>query len=251
MTDTPKTSKDAINYETRLYIGNVEYDSTPEELKDHFKNYAVGEIYFPTRPVRGKKLQKGLAFIHLENAEEIDKFIEEYNKTDFKERTIEVRRAEPRAEKTERKKKEVKTEKPAKKPVKARVPLSEGTPSKDTVYITNIDFKLDSEKLEEYLKSETDYDIVSVKVPSKRLPGYLAHTLKKKGVEIRFKSRGFAFVTLKSEEEQKRFIAEFDGKTINDREVFVTPAIIVPTNEEVEDKKEEVEAKEEVAPVKE
>lgn len=278
-TSTTNSPIDKLNLETRLYIGNVNYGTSKQELKDFFSEFEVSKVDIPKKLIRGRVLQLGFAFINLANVEDIEKFIEKYNQATFKDRVITVNKASPpdenkpkakpttvknkksataatktpkkkatasgkenseeassSSEKSETEGASAKGSKKEKKTFekKPKVPLSEGTVSKDTVYITNVDFKLNTEQLTDYLKKETKYDPVWVHVPTQRLPGYLIKTLKKKNVEIRFKSRGYAFIRFNSEEEQQNFIKEFNGTKINDRPITVKAAIDLPSQEELE-----------------
>ncbi|GMM32690.1 hypothetical protein DASC09_000150 [Saccharomycopsis crataegensis] len=279
---SPVPNNEDIVLETRLYLGNVDFNVTQEELIEQFKDFKIEKVDIPKRTVSGgRKFALGFAFINLDDADKLDQFIEKYNKTSFKDRIITVRRATAPVAKEDKpkrtavknkknskaanKKEDVKNtseettttadekkkseEKPSKKTskkpqqAKPRIPLSEGTPSTTTVYITNIDFNLDTKKLSDYLKNETSYKPTWVHVPTQKIPSYLLRSLKKKDVPIRYKSRGFAFVRFNTEAEQLNFIEEFNGKKINDREITAKPAIDMPETEAKENEEETPEEK--------
>lgn len=78
---------------TKLYVGNILYETTEEDLKDYFGR--IGAVLSATviRFHDGKS--KGFAFVEMENADDAQKAIAEYNGKDFKGRNIVVAEARP------------------------------------------------------------------------------------------------------------------------------------------------------------
>jgi RNA recognition motif-containing protein len=77
----------------RLYVGNLAYSITNEELGELFSsegNVASAKII---RRLDGKS--KGFGFVEMETEEEASKAIEKYNQSSFKDRTIFVNEAKP------------------------------------------------------------------------------------------------------------------------------------------------------------
>ena len=95
------------------------------------------------------------------------------------------------------------------------------------------------------------YEPISAKIALRPIPRFMVKKLQAR-TEPR-KGRGFGFVTLASEEQQQKAVAEMNGKDIEGREIAVKVAIDSPGKEDgaegvegVEEPKENG-AKEEVA----
>jgi len=72
-----------------------------------------------------------------------------------------------------------------------------------------------------------DYQPESAKIALRPIPRYMVRKLQQRG-EPR-KGRGFGFVTLASEDMQKKAVEEMNGKVIEGREIAVKVAIDVST----------------------
>lgn len=83
----------------KLYVGNLLYEATEEDLKNHFGQ--VGSVVATTiiRFRDGKS--KGFAFVEMESEEDAQKAIDQYNGKDFKGRNIVVAEARPMQPKDE------------------------------------------------------------------------------------------------------------------------------------------------------
>ncbi len=87
--------------EKRLYVGNLSYNSTEEELEELFKQ--AGEIEschlmldkFTSR-------SRGFAFVEMATVEEANKAVERFNGQDFQGRPLRVNIARPREERPPR-----------------------------------------------------------------------------------------------------------------------------------------------------
>lgn len=89
------------------------------------------------------------------------------------------------------------------------------------------------------------YDPESAKIALRPIPRFMVRKLQARG-EPR-KGRGFGFVTLASEEMQKKAVEEMNGKIVDGREIAVKVAIDNPKVEGEEGEHAEEEKKEEGA----
>ncbi|MDP6142444.1 MAG: RNA-binding protein [Dehalococcoidales bacterium] len=81
----------------RLYVGNLSYDVTEDELKQEFLAYGeVAEVSIMTDKFSGRP--KGFAFVEMNAKTEGEAAIESLNGKTLKERTIVVNEARPRTE---------------------------------------------------------------------------------------------------------------------------------------------------------
>lgn len=88
------------------------------------------------------------------------------------------------------------------------------------------------------MKLFADYDPESATIALRPIPRYMVRKLQLRG-EPR-KGRGFGFVTLASEEMQKKAVSEMNGRMVNDREIAVKVAIDNPKIEgEIEEAKKQ------------
>jgi len=77
----------------RLYIGNLEYSVTDEDLKELFSG--EGSVVY-TKVIRRLDCKsKGFGFVEMETEEEATKAIEKLDQSNFKDRTIVVNEAKP------------------------------------------------------------------------------------------------------------------------------------------------------------
>ncbi|PQE03581.1 RNA recognition domain-containing protein [Rutstroemia sp. NJR-2017a BVV2] len=104
-----------------------------------------------------------------------------------------------------------------------RGPPADGIPSKTKVMVANLPYDLAEDKLKELFEA---YEPVSAKIALRPIPRFMVKKLQARG-EPR-KGRGFGFVTLASEEQQQKAVAEMNGKEIEGREIAVKVAIDSP-----------------------
>jgi len=130
------------------------------------------------------------------------------------------------------------------RPPKQRGPPEDGIPSTTKVMVANLPYDLSEDKLKELFSA---YEPISAKIALRPIPRFMVKKLQARN-EPR-KGRGFGFVTLASEEQQQKAVAEMNGKDIDGREIAVKVAIDSPGKEEgAEEPKENGEGeKEEVA----
>jgi RNA recognition motif-containing protein len=77
----------------KLYVGNLEYSTTNEELGKLFSSEGSVISAKVVRMLDGKS--KGFGFVEMDTEEEASRAIEKYNQSSFKDRTIFVNEARP------------------------------------------------------------------------------------------------------------------------------------------------------------
>ena len=81
----------------KLYVGNLEYSVTGDELKEHFAQAGtVEDSVVISDKYSGRS--KGFGFVEMSSDEEAEKAIEMFNGKDFKGRNIIVNEARPARE---------------------------------------------------------------------------------------------------------------------------------------------------------
>lgn len=256
----------------RLYIGNLAYSTTDEQLREFFTGFSIESTSIPTHPRTGRAV--GYAFVDLTTKEEADRAIAELSGKEVVERKVSVqlarkpgsngtkkegeegategeqpkKKSSSRARKSRRANKagqegeaktgneqplaestNVKTEQPdaasagannADKTKKKRGPPENGVPSATKIMVANLPYELSEDKLKELFAA---YQPESAKIALRPIPRYMVRKLQARG-EPR-KGRGFGFVTLASEEMQKKAVDEMNGKVVDGREIAVKVAI--------------------------
>lgn len=87
--------------ENRLYVGNLPYSTTEDELREAFGQY--GEVLSATIIFeRDTGRSKGFGFIEMGTEEEATNAVSGLNGTDFGGRTLRVDKARPRADRSPR-----------------------------------------------------------------------------------------------------------------------------------------------------
>src|SRR5947208_15901405 len=79
----------------RLFVGNLPYDATEEEIRKHFSS--VGNLSYVSIPLdreTGKK--RGFAFVELADAQQAQEAIRQFNNQPFKGRPLAVNEARAR-----------------------------------------------------------------------------------------------------------------------------------------------------------
>ena len=80
---------------TNIFVGNLSYATTQEELQDVFGSYGVVERVSIVRD-RDSGQPRGFAFVEMTNADEAARAIEELNGREINGRTMNVNEARPR-----------------------------------------------------------------------------------------------------------------------------------------------------------
>jgi len=79
---------------SRLFVGNLPYDATEEELTDHFSRVGpVSRVFLPLDRDTGRP--RGFAFIEYSSPEHAAEAIQQLNQQTFKERQLVVNEARP------------------------------------------------------------------------------------------------------------------------------------------------------------
>lgn len=84
-----------------IYVGNLDYSVTDDDLKDAFSEF--GEI--ESSSIINDKFSgqsKGFGFVEMPNDSEAEKAIEALNESELKGRNIKVNQAKPRTERPQR-----------------------------------------------------------------------------------------------------------------------------------------------------
>ena len=83
--------------EKKLYVGNLSYDATREEVQSLFENYgAVSDVFIVKDRESGRP--RGFAFVTMETKESMDAAIEALNGEEFMGRNLAINEARPREE---------------------------------------------------------------------------------------------------------------------------------------------------------
>ena len=98
--------------------------------------------------------------------------------------------------------------------------LQEGTPSKTTIFVGNLDRNVTVNDLREFFK---DLEPQWIRVPRKTLPKYLYERFKLQNIPIQ--NKGIAFVRFANEEKQKNAIEKLNGVEFRGKPLNVTVAI--------------------------
>ena len=80
----------------RLYVGNIPYTSTEDDLRELFGRMGgVESVSIPTDMATGRP--RGFAFVEMAADDEASKAIDELNQTEFQGRRLTVNEARPKA----------------------------------------------------------------------------------------------------------------------------------------------------------
>jgi len=265
--DTTKVVEEDPDLPSKVYAGNLHFETTEEDLHTHFAKF--GKIKSATI-VRSHDKHLGYGFVTFETVAEAEKAIVELNQSTIRERVISVQSARSRTESAKKRsrrpfrgrrrqragkrtssdakanedgEKEPAKDEAAEDPVKKEEgeepasqgqaknrgrgrgrlrgrgrgrPNAQGTrqrgpPSTTTVFVANLPFATNDIDLE---KAFAD----------KGLQVTSAHVVKGKG-RFADKSKGFGFVDLVNEEEQKKAVAAMHGTSIDSRQISVRVAL--------------------------
>ena len=79
---------------TKLYVGNLSFDATEQDLRDLFGSYGeVTELFMPTDRDSGRP--RGFAFVTMDSTDSMGSAIEAVNGTEFQGRALVVNEAKP------------------------------------------------------------------------------------------------------------------------------------------------------------
>ena len=78
-----------------IYVGNLSYEVTSEDLTEVFAEYGtVNRVHIPTDREKGR--MRGFAFVEMETETEEDQAIEALDGAEWMERELKVNKAKPR-----------------------------------------------------------------------------------------------------------------------------------------------------------
>ncbi len=84
---------------TKLYVGNLSFDTTEMDLQDHFAQVGtVTEAALMQDKFTGKS--RGFAFVTMSSADEAQKAISQFHGQNFQNRALTVNEARPREDRT-------------------------------------------------------------------------------------------------------------------------------------------------------
>jgi nucleolin len=188
-----KKTRGSPSDKVKLYVGNISFDSTEDDIKDFFKSFGtVYDCFMPTWADSGKP--RGFAFISMDPAE-AEIAVLNTDGTDFNGRTVTVSKAMAKKEKEERREMGA----PGSRSGAARKDVTK-------IYVGNLSFDSTEDTIRQlfeeygevsnvYVPMDYDYD----------------------------RNRGFAFVTMEASTAE-RAIGEADGLELDGRTIRVNAA---------------------------
>ena len=182
---------------TKLYVGNISYDTTAEDLIDLFSPYGkVVETYLPVDNETGTP--RGFAFVTL-SSDDVETAIQDIDGIDFLGRSIVVNKPLPRGQKANRTKGEFSAPVPSRR-------STESTNNMTKLYVGNLSFDTSVDDIRRLFQRFGE--LSDVYLPVDQGTG---------------RKRGFAFVTL-SAEKASMAIEETDGLEVDGRVLRVNAA---------------------------
>lgn len=92
-----RTQTNQLYMATRLFVGNLTYNSTENDLQDYFSQ-AGTVVSVDIMQDRATGRSRGFAFIEMSSDSEASKAVEMFHQKDFQGRTLTVNEARPREE---------------------------------------------------------------------------------------------------------------------------------------------------------
>ncbi|KAJ1743849.1 hypothetical protein LPJ79_001969 [Coemansia sp. RSA 1821] len=210
----------------KLFVGNLPFKTTDEELKEYFAKFgAVTEA----RVIRRGKRSMGYGFVAFEKEETADKVVSAKDTLKMEERSINVEKARPMSEpeprpaprrtRRSRKNKQAESEpakkddkvadkqaKPKEKPAEPKKPREVS----DTIaYVGNLPFATTDEELS---KLFAGFSISSARIVTNKKSR---------------RSKGYGFVTFASNDEQAKAISKYSSEplVVGERPLRIKPAL--------------------------
>ncbi|GER38464.1 RNA-binding family protein [Striga asiatica] len=174
------------NEDAKLYVGNLPYNVTSENLAQLFQEAGVvdmAEVIYN----KDTEQSRGFAFVTMSTVEEAERAVEMFHRYDIGGRLLTVNIALPKGSKPERPPRVVE--------------------SGSKIYVGNLPWSVDDSRLEEVFSEHGK--VVSARVVYDRESG---------------RSRGFGFVEMSSEAEMNEAISNLDGETLDGRSIRVNVA---------------------------
>jgi len=191
------------NASTKLYVGNISYDTTAEDLADLFSPYGkVVDTYLPVDNASGTP--RGFAFVTL-SSDDVDAAIQDIDGIEFNGRCIVVNKPLPRGEKVNRGREGGREGRTTSSP-QASSRRNADSSNTAKLYVGNLSF------------DTTEEDVRSLFEPFGQLTDVYVPVDQGTG-----RRRGFAFVTLNADEASTA-IEETDGLEVDGRVLRVNAA---------------------------
>jgi len=192
---TPSPSTRTQNSSTKLYVGNISYETSPEDLVNLFSPYGkVIDTYLPVDGSTGTP--RGFAFVTI-SSDDVETAIQEVDGMEFNGRVIAVNKPLPRGQKASLNKRQ------SSPPTSRRNSEASNTMK---LYVGNLSFDADEDDIR--MLFERFGPLSDVYVPVDQGTG---------------RRRGFAFVTLNAEDAPAA-IEETDGLEVGGRVLRVNAA---------------------------
>ncbi|CUS22046.1 LAQU0S04e06942g1_1 [Lachancea quebecensis] len=258
--DAPAAPRSKVDPETTIFIGNVARDCQEEDLKKVFEEDV--EVEIPSVK-SGRLFKQRYAFVKFPHKIDFDAIKAKYDKTVIKERGIYIRRAQTEEERDAKRKARAERPKktagataaearanegesatdataaadgagkkparsavpaPPKRQERPRVPLETMERSTNTLYVNNVPYFATKEELAEFFGTTPEL----VVLPLRRM----RNVKTKQFFYSKRMNRGIAFVTFENCADIAQKVQEFQGKSLNDRELAVDVAALKPPRED-------------------
>ncbi|XP_077226563.1 28 kDa ribonucleoprotein, chloroplastic-like [Tasmannia lanceolata] len=173
--------------ETKLFVGNLDFDMDSQKLAELFDKAGtveVAEVIYN----RETDQSRGFGFVTMSTIDEAEKAVEIFHRYDVNGRLLNVNKAAPRGSRVERSPREFES-------------------SSLRIYVGNLPWQVDDARLEEVFSEHGK--VVDARVVSDRETG---------------RSRGFGFVTMSMRTESDDAIAALDGQILDGRAIRVNVA---------------------------
>lgn len=180
---------------TNIYVKNIPFDVTDEELSQLFGKYGTITSCVITRDDDGTS--KGFGFVNFEKHQDAQNAVDDLHKKDFRGQDLYVSRAQKKNEREEelrRQYEEAKLEKMSK---------YQGV----NLYVKNLDDDMDDDRLRD------EFSVYGVITSAK--------IMRDEKTNI---SRGFGFVCFTSPEDATRAVTEMNGRIIGSKPIYVAIA---------------------------
>ncbi|KAG1142871.1 hypothetical protein G6F37_002278 [Rhizopus arrhizus] len=180
---------------TNIYVKNIPFDVTDEELSQLFGKYGIITSCVITRDDDGTS--KGFGFVNFEKHQDAQNAVDDLHKKDFRGQDLYVSRAQKKNEREEelrRQYEEAKLEKMSK---------YQGV----NLYVKNLDDDMDDDRLRD------EFSVYGVITSAK--------IMRDEKTNI---SRGFGFVCFTSPEDATRAVTEMNGRIIGSKPIYVAIA---------------------------
>lgn len=194
------------NYANSIFIGNLTYDCTPEDLKDHFSQ--VGEVV-RADIITSRGHHRGMGTVEFTNPEDVDEAIRRFDSSYFMDRQVFVRQDNPPPESArERPPRETRERKP-----RDQYQQQQQYPAYE-VFVANLPYSINWQALKDMFKEVGNVIRADVELDRN---GY---------------SRGFGTAIFGTPEEMQAAIERYNGYELEGRVLDVREGRNVPAPEE-------------------